>query len=119
MGRGRALEIILGCDDVPADLAERYGYVNRALPHEALGPFVERLAFRIASFPAEAIALAKTAVDAAELPTREGLLEEAHCFNQTLATAAAERRMARFLERGGQTPEVERDLAAMIDTLED
>jgi enoyl-CoA hydratase/carnithine racemase len=119
MGRSRALEIILGCDDVPADLAERYGYVNRALPADALGPFVERLAFRIASFPAEAIALAKTAVDAAELPTREGLLEEAHCFNQTLATAAAERRMARFLARGGQTPEVERDLAALIDTLED
>jgi enoyl-CoA hydratase/carnithine racemase len=119
MGRGRALEIVLGCDDVPADLAERYGYVNRALPPEALGPFVERLAFRIASFPAEAIALAKSAVDAAERPTREGLLEEAHCFNQTLATAAAERRMARFLARGGQTPEVERDLAALIDTLED
>jgi enoyl-CoA hydratase/carnithine racemase len=119
VGRARALEIILGCDDVPADLAERYGYVNRALPAHELGPFVERLAFRIASFPAEAIALAKTAVDAAELSIREGLLEEAHCFNQTLATAAAERRMARFLARGGQTPEVERDLAALIDRLED
>jgi len=70
VGRGRALEIILGCDDVPADLAERYGYLNRALPTAELGPFVERLAFRIASFPAEAIALAKASVAAAELPTR-------------------------------------------------
>ena len=119
IGRSRALEVILGCDDLDADTAERYGYVNRALPPAELGPFVERLARRIASFPAEAIALAKTAVDAAELPTSAGLLEEAHCFNQALATSAAERRMQWFLASGGQTPEVERDLAAMIDTYEE
>src|SRR5215475_11878343 len=59
IGRGRALEVFLGADDFPADLAERYGYVNRSLPADELGPFVERLARRIASFPAEAIALAK------------------------------------------------------------
>jgi enoyl-CoA hydratase/carnithine racemase len=40
MGRGRALEVILGCEDFPADLAERYGYVNRALPPDELTPFV-------------------------------------------------------------------------------
>src|SRR5439155_708015 len=84
-GRGRALEIVLGCEDFPAELAERYGYLNRALPAAELGPFVERLARRIASFPAEAIALAKASVAAAERPTVEGLLEEAHCFNQSLA----------------------------------
>ncbi len=119
IGRSRALEVILGCDDLDADTAERYGYVNRALPPAELGPFVERLARRIASFPAEAIALAKAAVDAAELPTPAGLLEEAHCFNQALATPAAERRMRWFLASGGQTPEVERDLAAMIETYEE
>ena len=70
LGRARALEIILGCDDIPADLAERWGYVNRALPPAELRPFVERLALRIASFPASAIALAKGAVDAAD-PTVE------------------------------------------------
>jgi enoyl-CoA hydratase/carnithine racemase len=59
MGRSRALEIILGCEDFPAELAERYGYINRALPPGRLGPFLERLAYRIASFPAEAIAQAK------------------------------------------------------------
>jgi enoyl-CoA hydratase/carnithine racemase len=80
---------------------------------------VDRLARRIASFPAEAIALAKRAVDAAELSPREGLLVEAHAFNRTLATAAADRRMRWFLASGGQTPEVERDLAAMIDTYEE
>jgi len=119
IGRSRALEVILGCDDLDADTAERWGYVNRALPPAELGPFVERLARRIASFPAEAIALAKAAVDAAEQPTPAGLLEEAHCFNLALATSAAEHRMRWFLASGGQTPEVERDLAAMIDTYEE
>ncbi len=115
MGRGRALEAILGCEDFDADAAERYGWVNRALPPAELGPFVERLASRIASFPAEAIALAKAAVAAAEGPVRDGLLEEAHRFNQALATDAAERRMRWFLASGGQTPAVERDLTALID----
>jgi enoyl-CoA hydratase/carnithine racemase len=119
VGRARALEIILGCEDIPADLAERYGYLNRALPPAELGPFVEHLAFRIASFPAVAIALAKASVDAAEQPTVDGLLEEAHLFNQSIATAAARRRMAAFLAAGGQTRDVELDLAAVIAGLPD
>ena len=117
IGRARALEVILGCEDIPADLAERYGYLNRALPPGELGPFVERLAYRIASFSAEAIALAKRAVNAAELPTVEGLLEEADCFNHSLPTAAARRRMARFLELGGQTREAELALGGLVERL--
>jgi enoyl-CoA hydratase/carnithine racemase len=117
IGRARALEIILGCEDFDAALAERYGYLNRALPPSELGPFVQRLAYRIASFPAEAIALAKTAVAAAELPTIDGLLEEADCFNRSVATTAARARMQRFLDLGGQTPDVERDLAPVIARL--
>jgi enoyl-CoA hydratase/carnithine racemase len=107
IGRARALEVILGCQDFPAELAERYGYINRALPPEELTPFVMQLAHRIASFPASAIALAKRSVDAAELPTALGLLEEAHCFNQSLATQEAQERMAAFMARGGQTYTVE------------
>src|SRR5437764_11641570 len=117
IGRARALEVILGCDDVPADLAERWGYLNRALPPAELGPFVARLAVRIASFPAEALALAKAAVDAAELPTPQGLLEEADAFNRTLGTSAARRRMGRFLELGGQTRVVELDLGRLVERL--
>ena len=117
IGRARALEVILGCEDVPADLAERWGYLNRALPPAELGPFVDRLARRIASFPAEAIALAKQAVNAAERPTVEGLLEEADCFNQSLATRPARQRMARFLEVGGQTRDVELDLRGLVEAL--
>jgi len=119
MGRSRALEVILGCEDIPADLAERYGYVNRALPPEELTPFVERLACRIASFPADAIVLAKASVNAAEMPTIEGLIEEAHYFNQSLATRDAQVRMAKFMELGGQTPEAELDLNPLIEKLAD
>lgn len=108
VGRGRALEIILGCDDVPADLAERWGYVNRALPPEELRPFVERLAARIASFPAAAIALAKEAVNAADTSIVAGLLAEADCFNRSLADPESQERMRRFMAAGGQTAAVEK-----------
>jgi enoyl-CoA hydratase/carnithine racemase len=107
VGRARALEIVLGCDDVPADLAERWGYLNRALPPAEIGPFVDRLARRIGSFPAEAIALAKRAVNAADPTVESGLLEEAHCFNLSVATTAARERMAAFMAGGGQTRDVE------------
>jgi len=115
IGRGRALEVILGCEDFDAELSERYGYINRALPPEELGVFVDRLAHRIASFPPSAIALAKRAVDTGEgVPVARALLEEEYCFNQSLATPAARERMQRFMELGAQTPEVERDLGELL-----
>jgi enoyl-CoA hydratase/carnithine racemase len=119
MGRGRALEVILGCEDFSAEQAERYGYVNRALPAEELRPFVENLAYRIASFPAEAIARAKAAVLAAEPPMAPGLTEEARLFDESAATPAARERMRAFLNAGGQTREVEGVSGALIaSTLE-
>src|SRR5262245_34913873 len=117
IGRARALEVILGCDDVPAALAERWGYLNRALPAAALRPFVDRLARRIASFPASAIALAKGSVNAADQTTEAGLIEEAHLFNLSLATPEAQQRMARFMELGGQTPEVEKGIDTALEQL--
>jgi len=117
VGRGRALEIILGCDDVPADVAERWGYLNRALPPAELGPFVEQLARRIAAFPPEAIALAKRAVNAAAPNVVEGLLEEAHCFNLSVATTAARERMAAFVAGGGQSRELERRVGGLAALL--
>ena len=115
IGRGRALEVIMSCEDFSAELAERYGYINRALPPEELGPFVDKLARRIASFPPQAIALAKAAVDAGEgMPTRQALMEEDHCMNQALATDAAREGMQGFLDIGGQTLEVELELGEVI-----
>lgn len=114
IGRGRALEVILGCEDFDAQLAERYGWINRALPAAELRPFVSALAQRIASFPREAILLAKRAADAADTTVREGLLEEAHLFNRTLASPDARARMDVFIASGSQNPETELDLGAVL-----
>ena len=108
IGRARALEVVLGCDDIDAATAERWGYVNRALPDGELRPFVDALATRIASFPAEAIARAKVAVDAALPDPVGGLLVEDQLFRACLGEPQAHARMAAFMAAGGQTREVER-----------
>ncbi|MEZ5143746.1 MAG: enoyl-CoA hydratase/isomerase family protein [Acidimicrobiales bacterium] len=109
VGRGRALEIVLGGDDIDAETAERWGYVNRTLPQGELRPFVDRLAARIASVPASVIARAKAAVDTAVGDPTPGLLVEDRLFRECLAdpTAEADARMAFFLDAGGQTRDVE------------
>ncbi|MGI8937540.1 MAG: enoyl-CoA hydratase/isomerase family protein [Iamia sp.] len=107
IGRARALEVICGCEDVDAETAERWGYVNRALPVDELGPFVDALAARIASFPADAVARAKVAVDAGLADPATGLLVEDRQFRSTLANPEAASRMDGFLAAGGQTREVE------------
>jgi len=118
VGRSRAMEIVVGGGDYPAELAERYGYINRALPPEEITPFVEELAYRIASYPAETIAAAKKAVLLAlEKPVVEGLLEEQHLFNLTCCSAAAKERMSLFLEIGGQTREGELVVAKWVKEL--
>lgn len=107
VGRARALEIILAGGDLDAETAERWGYLNRIFEADRIEPFVDGLARRIASFPVEAVRLAKASVDAADLPLREGLIEEAYLFQQLLRTEGAQRNMRRFLEMGGQTREGE------------
>jgi enoyl-CoA hydratase/carnithine racemase len=117
VGRSRALEAILGCDDVDADTAERWGWVNRVLPAEEVSRFVARLAARIARFPPHAVAAAKASVVAAETAVVDHLLAEGQAFNGTLPEPAARAAMERFLTLGGQTPEGERrlgDLAGEI-----
>ncbi len=110
VGRGRALEVVLGCEDIDAETAERWGYVNRALPETELRPFVNTLAARIASFPPAAVAHAKAALAAAEPDPVPGLLEEGNRFNQTLALEDTIGRMESFLAAGGQTREFELEL---------
>ncbi|MGZ8751982.1 MAG: enoyl-CoA hydratase/isomerase family protein [Acidimicrobiia bacterium] len=110
VGRGRALEVMLGCDDIDAATAAEWGYVNRALPPDELRPFVDALAARIASFPAASIARAKAAVDAALPDPVPGLLTEDQRFRECLGDPAnaAGVRMSAFLAAGGQTRDVER-----------
>ena len=108
VGRGRALEVILGCGDFPAELAERYGYVNRALPAGEIDFFVQDLARRIAGFPAETIALAKQAVGFHEAGLEDDLAREELAFLESVHTDAARRRMAAALAAGMQTPLIEK-----------
>src|ERR1700734_2964787 len=75
VGRGRALEIVLGANDFDGDTAERYGYVNRALPDMELDGFVDVLARRIASFDRRPIAAAKTLINQVSLPHADRLLD--------------------------------------------
>ena len=107
VGRGRALEIVLGGDDLDAETAESWGYLNRIFEPDEIGGFVQALAHRIASYPVEAVQLAKEAVLGAETPVHEGLTNEAYLFQRLLRTEGAQRNMRRFLEIGGQTREGE------------
>src|ERR1700741_3488007 len=102
VGRGRALEIILGANDVDGDMAERYGYVNRALPDAELDRFVDGLARRIASFDRPAIAAAKSLVNEVSLPSADRLLASFTSFGRALGWPAAQNRIRAVLERGLQ-----------------
>jgi enoyl-CoA hydratase/carnithine racemase len=108
VGRARALEIVLGCGDLDAVTAERYGYVNRALPAAEIGPFVDNLARRIASYPPEVVRLAKDAVLKADRHVEDDLVHEERNFFTTLKLDDTRRRMAAGLAQGLQTPSVER-----------
>ncbi len=107
VGRSRALEAVLGCDDVDARTAEAWGWVNRVLRADDLWPYVDRLAARIARFPTHAVAAAKAAVLRAEGDVAADLLAEAAAFNATLGAPGTAAAMRRFLALGGQTREGE------------
>ena len=111
VGRARAMEIILGGIDVDAETAERWGWLNRALPANAIDAHVNALARRIASFPADAVRLAKQSVDSATLPMAEGCQQEADLFQTLLFSNPARHAMRRFLELGGQTRDGELRMA--------
>jgi enoyl-CoA hydratase/carnithine racemase len=104
MGRGRALEVLLGADDISGDLAERYGYVNRSFPDAELDSFVDALARRIASFDKQAIAETKRLVNVASLPSDAEIAPEWEAFMTALARPAAQTRIKQLMERGFHKP---------------
>jgi enoyl-CoA hydratase/carnithine racemase len=104
IGRGRALEVLLGADDIPGDLAERYGYVNRALPDAELDSFVEALSIRIASFDKQAIAETKRLVNIASLPSDADILPEWAAFSASVKRPAHQTRFKALMERGFHRP---------------
>ena len=102
VGRGRALEIILGANDFDGETAERYGYVNRALPDAELDGFVDTLARRIASFDRSAIAAAKRLVNQVSLPSTDALLDAITSFGNALTWPETQRRVQAVLKLGLQ-----------------
>jgi enoyl-CoA hydratase/carnithine racemase len=104
MGRARALEVLLGADDIPAADAERLGYVNRALPDAELAPFVDALATRIASFDRWALANTKQLVNEASLPPDVEIRAGWDACMASVGRPATQERIKALLEQGLQNP---------------
>ncbi len=102
VGRGRALEIILSADDFDGDTAERYGYVNRALPDAKLDDFVDALARRIASFDKRSIAAAKHLINVGSLPSADQFLDAFSSFGTALTWPETQKKVQELLNRGLQ-----------------
>ena len=101
--------MLLGCNDLSAELAERYGYINRAPPADELTPFVEKRA--IPSFPAHAIAHAKATVDTGAFDAMaEALLLEPHKSDLSVATEVTQARVGEALKAGAETYEGEPEI---------
>ena len=120
VGRGRALEIVLGSNDFDGETAERYGYVNRALPDKELDGFVDALARRIASFDRRPIAAAKQLINDVSLPTAQSLLDGLTSFTTALTWPEAQQRFQALFKRGWNEPgDMENRYSELLGTLMD
>lgn len=115
MGRGRALEVILGGNDLDAETAERWGFLNRIFDTvEEMDSFVDALSFRIAKWPPHAVALAKESVGNIDLPWRQGLLEEQLLAAHAVRDPATKRLLRKFMELGAHTRDGEARMGALL-----
>src|SRR5258707_1009717 len=120
VGRGRALEIIIGSDDFDGETAERYGYVNRALPDAELDGFVDKLAGRIASFDRRPIDAAKNLINHVSLPSADRLLDSLTSFTTALTWPEAQQRFQALFKRGWNQPgDMESRYSELLGTLMD
>jgi len=117
MGRGRALEVMLSAEDYTADLAERYGWINRALPASELDDFVRSLAQRIAKFPAAGQVVVKNRVNAIALPTADDIRRDSDLFLEGVRSPEFQDRMQAAMRRGFQTRDAEMNLAHLLGEL--
>ena len=117
LGRGRALEVMLSAEDYDAEAAERYGWINRALPASELDGFVRSLAQRIASFPGAGHAAVKDRVNAIGLAPAEDFARDAEVFGMGLRIPESQIRIEQAVRHGFQTRDTEMTLARMLGGL--
>src|SRR5205807_6984146 len=118
IGRGRALEVLLGADDIRGDLAELYGYVNRSFPDAELDAFVDALATCIASFDKRAISETKRFADVASLPPDFEIAPEWDVCIASIMRPAAQERIKKLLDQGFHQPgDVEQRLGYHVGEL--
>ena len=114
IGRGRAMEVCLGCDDLDAKTAETWGYLNRTFDSKSeLDEFVANLVDRISAWPLEAISRCKASINNSEMSWKNGLVEEAFLFQETLRSKDAQKNMRTALEFGLQTSEGELNMGQL------
>jgi enoyl-CoA hydratase/carnithine racemase len=118
IGRGRALEVLLSADDYDADLAERYGWINRALPASDLHHFVGALARRIAKFPDAGPETIKDRVNTIALAPTADFRRDSDLFGEEVHTAQTQDRIAAAMSRGFQTRDAEMNLSGLLEGLD-
>jgi enoyl-CoA hydratase/carnithine racemase len=117
MGRARALEVLLSAEDYDAELAEEYGWINRALPANTLGAFVRALAERIARFPAAGLLAIKDRINAISLATVDDFCRDSDLFGEAVHNAETQSRIQAAMRRGLQTRHAEMEFANILDDL--
>lgn len=114
VGRAKALEIILTAEDISAEQAEKYSYINKALPEDKLDDYVDKMAERISRFTFSSLASAKLAVNQSEPSIIEGLMTEYFEFIKLIAGEDSRRLVKAALENGAQTYDEELDLDPLL-----
>jgi len=118
-GRARALEILLSAEDYDAELAERYGWVNRCLPSNELDDFVRALAKRIGRFPAAGLLSIKDRVNAITLAPEEDFRRDSDLFAEQVRSPEAQRLIEGAMRRGLQTRGAELDFGSLLGDVSD
>jgi enoyl-CoA hydratase/carnithine racemase len=117
IGRGRTLEVMLSADDYDADVAERYGWINRALPAAELDNFVSSLAQRIGAFPSSGHSAVKERVNAISLASVDDFRYDSDQFGRSAREPAVQRRLEHALRNGFQDRDAELGFGRLLGEL--